>query len=67
MSIYENLYDVRFSYIVGTLGTMGNDTPQKSIPLYKKIDQFNFDELRKLHLHSETLNLKDREILYNIA
>lgn len=46
---------------------MGNDTPQKSIPLYKKFDQFNFDELRKLHLHSETLNLKDREILYNIA
>ena len=64
---YEELYDIKFGYIKGTLGISGNDLPEKSIPFYKTFDNFQFNETKYLHLHEETLNIVERQILYLIA
>ena len=67
LSEYEKLYNINFDYIKGTLGISGNDCPEESIPFYKTFDNIKFNETKNLHLRKETLNIKDRQILYLIA
>ena len=66
LNYYAEKYGVVFTTVTGTVGVGGGDIPERSIPLYKSFNGYNFNG-KKIVMKEETCNVIDREILYKIV
>lgn len=59
----SEVYSIQFSSISGTLGTDSNFTPEYSIKLYKKFNNYIFGNYK---LRLDICDIKKRELLYTL-
>ena len=66
LDYYSDKYNVIFTNVTGVVGIGGGDTPERSIPLYKSFNGYNFNG-KKIIMKEDLCNIIDREIFYKIV
>lgn len=65
INYYEEVNNIKFNKIIGTIGNGAEDNPNKSIPFYSKFDGYYFGD-NYLELNRNKFNKTDRHLEYLI-
>lgn len=65
---YEEINNLRFKKVIGTIGVLAQDNPEHSIPMYQKFSKYKYDKStnRYLILDVEHCNEIDQILYYSI-